>query len=78
MKIFKRKARAGHIGRLEDKLPEGMPCPILKLCENEGVDCFYGKFLHCGEVKKHYHLLNQVDKFNLRYKEFRNQLGVGS
>jgi len=75
MKLFKRKALGtGHVGRLEDKLPETFIPP----CSHE-VYCNKLKNLpkaHCSA--DYMKVCGQVKKFYDKYKEAGNQLGVGS
>lgn len=48
-------------------------CPHEEYCPNVHLDanCFYEKFLHCGEARvlELVHQLNQVNKFYLKYKQ---------
>ena len=55
-------------------------CPLITICDKKDLDdnCFYSKFLHCDCGKKHYDKLSKEDKFNLKYKEFDGQIGIGS
>lgn len=50
-----------------------MFCPHDEYCPKEDLDanCFYEKFLHCGEARQLelIHQLSQINKFYLRYKD---------
>ena len=62
-------------GTLSISVPNGRYaefCPHLHYCYKQDVDsnCFYLKFLGCLEARQleKTHPLNQIDKFNLKYK----------